>query len=274
MLRHLSIVIACILGLTAIAWADYTLAPEMNGRNWGTIVRGRSSTLNLELTSDANDYHLSAIFTVEFSQPGLTYSGYTWDSPYVTGGSDDWSAPGEANLPVTLALDTYQDVPGFDPNAVDVYFENSTPIIDGNDTIYTAGTIMNLTLAAPNDYALGDTIITAVPDTFDDGFGTIDANGDSLTLTCVLLADMDKSNSLNSDDINPFVLAMTDPNAYISTYGLDPNVVGDCDNSGKLDTDDIGAFVAIVVGGSTVPEPACLLLLALGGGALIARRRV
>ena len=87
--------------------------------------------------------------------------------------------------------------------------------------------------------------------------------------------DMDKDSKYTVDDINPFVLALTDPNAYLLAYGIDPNLIGDCDYSGKLDTDDIGPFVAFITGGgaSAVPEPACVAILALGTAAVIRRRR-
>ena len=78
--------------------------------------------------------------------------------------------------------------------------------------------------------------------------------------------------TVDSDDISPFVLAMADPNQYISLYGLDPNVVGDADGSGKLDTDDIDEFV-IIVTTSAVPEPLTLSLLAIGGAMFIRRKR-
>ena len=85
--------------------------------------------------------------------------------------------------------------------------------------------------------------------------------------------DMDGSGKVDADDINPFVLALIDPNAYHAGYYMDPNLVGDCDRSGKMDLDDIDPFVALLTGGSqSVPEPATLSLLAFGGLVLIRRR--
>ncbi len=91
-----------------------------------------------------------------------------------------------------------------------------------------------------------------------------------------LRGDMDKDGRSTSDDINPFVLALVDPNAYLAQYGVDPNLIGDMDYSGKMDADDINPFVrwCMSMSGQAVPEPACLALLSLGAVAVIRRRRI
>ncbi len=79
--------------------------------------------------------------------------------------------------------------------------------------------------------------------------------------------DMDGDGLLTGDDINPFVLALTDPNAYFEQHGRDPNAPGDCDDDGLLTSDDVGPFTQLIIGGSSgpsVPEPAALSLLAVG----------
>ncbi len=98
-------------------------------------------------------------------------------------------------------------------------------------------------------------------------------------LLAVILGDMNGDGAVNSDDINPFVLALTDSNDYLATYGLDPNEVGDMDQSGALNSDDINPFVSLLggsQGGSAaatkLPEPATVFLLLLGGLAVLSRR--
>jgi len=61
--------------------------------------------------------------------------------------------------------------------------------------------------------------------------------------------DMDGSGAVNNDDITPFVLALADRDAYVATYGLDPDVVGDIDGSGALNNNDITPFVELLTGG-------------------------
>ncbi len=98
--------------------------------------------------------------------------------------------------------------------------------------------------------------------------------------------DMDGDGHLNSNDINPFVLALTDPGAYAIEYGQDPNVVGDIDGDGFLTGEDIQPFVDLLLSASSapiprtgsrgrraIPEPATLMLLAFGTLALIRRKR-
>ncbi len=91
-----------------------------------------------------------------------------------------------------------------------------------------------------------------------------------------LRGDMDGSGKVDSDDINPFVLAIVDPNAYIAIYGVDPYPRADLDFSGKIDSDDIHVFVKLLVTpcGLSIPEPACLALLCLGALAVVRRRRI
>ncbi len=86
--------------------------------------------------------------------------------------------------------------------------------------------------------------------------------------------DMDDNRSIDWADISPFVLALTDPNAYAALYGIDADLVGDLNGSGEMNCDDIASFVnAIVTGPLVVPEPAMLLLLVAGAAALLLRRR-
>lgn len=59
---------------------------------------------------------------------------------------------------------------------------------------------------------------------------------------------MDLSGTIDFGDINPFVLGITNPTLYESTYGVPPARTGDLDCNGALDFGDINLFVAALAG--------------------------
>jgi Flp pilus assembly protein TadD len=60
------------------------------------------------------------------------------------------------------------------------------------------------------------------------------------------LGDLNCDGVVNFDDINPFVLALSDPVAYAAQYPNCDLLNGDCDGDGDVDFDDISAFVALL----------------------------
>jgi hypothetical protein len=88
-------------------------------------------------------------------------------------------------------------------------------------------------------------------------------------LLAIVLGDMDCDGDVDFDDINDFVLGLSDPVEYENQYGMLPDVKGDTDGDGDLDFDDIDDFVAILnapdsSGLQAVPEPAAAGLLSVG----------
>jgi sugar lactone lactonase YvrE len=106
--------------------------------------------------------------------------------------------------------------------------------------------------------------------TFVDKFGGmsgISLPSEIVVLPAAIRGDMNNSGGVDNEDIAPFVLALTDPAAYVTQVGLiDGDVRGDVSGDGVFDNEDITPFVNVLLGGapSSVPEPATAVLVGLG----------
>lgn len=101
-----------------------------------------------------------------------------------------------------------------------------------------------------------------------------------------VLGDFNNDGILNNQDIRQFVLALTDPDIYALAY---PTVnllaVGDLNGDLEFDNQDIAPFVTLLTGAgvslnldevnalNSVPEPATLSFLAIGGLIVLGQRR-
>ena len=61
--------------------------------------------------------------------------------------------------------------------------------------------------------------------------------------------DLNCDGVVNFDDINPFVLALSDPAGYQAAFPNCHILNRDCNGDGYVDFDDINPFVAILSGG-------------------------
>ena len=60
--------------------------------------------------------------------------------------------------------------------------------------------------------------------------------------------DLNCDGAVNFDDINPFVLALSDPAGYHSAYPNCNIMNGDINGDGLVNFDDINPFVALLTG--------------------------
>ena len=102
---------------------------------------------------------------------------------------------------------------------------------------------------------------------------------DSVALSYELLVgDMNRDGTVDTADVAPFVLALTNPTAYMSQHGVSEAgmiALGDINGDGAFDTADVAPFVQLLVAArsNAVPEPGSLTTLALAAMALLRRRQ-
>jgi hypothetical protein len=89
---------------------------------------------------------------------------------------------------------------------------------------------------------------------------------------------------VNTADINPFILALTNLQAWLdylrpilgeSLTDADLIAYADPNQDGSINTADIVPFINLLTGGggSIIPEPGSIALLGLGALAMLRRRR-
>jgi hypothetical protein len=75
-------------------------------------------------------------------------------------------------------------------------------------------------------------------------------NGNSDTFVNVIIwpgvGDLNCDGAVNFDDINPFVLTLSDPAGYEAAYPDCDIMNADCNHDGQVNFDDINAFVALL----------------------------
>ncbi len=71
---------------------------------------------------------------------------------------------------------------------------------------------------------------------------------DAVATPVLVVGDLDCDGDVDFGDINPFILALSDPAGYAAAYPQCHLLNGDCDGDGDVDFDDINAFVALLSG--------------------------
>ena len=80
---------------------------------------------------------------------------------------------------------------------------------------------------------------------------SLDENGNGVPDECEFtpqVGDLNCDGSTDVFDIDPFVLALTDPQSYAQTYPDCDADLADCNSDTSVDVFDIDAFVALLVG--------------------------
>lgn len=98
-----------------------------------------------------------------------------------------------------------------------------------------------------------------------------------------LLGDLNGDGWINTEDINPFILALTNPAGFAAAL---PHVnlfaAADINGDGKINTEDIAPFIALLTGsavmhgdadGTVIPEPTSVLVLLALSPVLLRRPR-
>lgn len=139
------------VALASSAWGGYFLETSSNGQHSIAVLPGQEFTVDIVLRRDLSDAQTNEAidacsFLVEVSQPGVKYVSYQWSSPFITGGTDDFSEPnqGSASFPmeITPASDNGW---GLSPGALDVYLANFNPGVETFDE----GVLVTMRLQAP-----------------------------------------------------------------------------------------------------------------------------
>lgn len=179
----LNMVLAC--GVASAGYVGSVVGLSEGGQQADTLTvsAGDVFTAGVLLESSDNAKNDSAIFRLAFSVANLEHDAgwYEWGDSYTTGGIDDRSRPGSDESGVITSA-THLDP--FDPDAVDVYFENLT---DNFGQYFSTGLLLTFTLRVPQELIdVGSFTIGFIPDTLTDGASIVDTSaGGSLVVNVI-----------------------------------------------------------------------------------------
>ncbi|MEO1237150.1 MAG: hypothetical protein AAFX76_10215, partial [Planctomycetota bacterium] len=109
-----------------------------------------------------------------------------------------------------------------------------------------------------------------------DGGGNVIVDGARFALR--QSGDLNLDGFVDEFDLDAFVLAVTDPDAYAFDFGRSVTTTGDTNADGVVDLNDVDSFALLVdldpdAVRAVIPEPQSAMALAAGGVVLLGRRR-
>jgi hypothetical protein len=219
------------------------------GQSWSTSVRvnddsGTTAYQWFGTMSVAPNGRIDAVWND--TRQGPTYEWSALYYSYSTDGGVTWSA----NEPLTPKWNSLIGWPGSPPQQkIGDYYQMRSDNV-GADLAYAA------TFNGEQDVyylRIGDFDCNGngVGDATDIAAGTSsDLNQNGIPDECEGLGDLNCDGALNAFDIDPFVLALTDPSAYAGLYpNCDVNRA-DINGDGSVNAFDIDPFVLLLTGGS------------------------
>jgi hypothetical protein len=163
---------AALFAVQQSAHANYILSAKESGTGNSSVSVAPGGTFAVDFIlsqSSGSDVNNSAVFQVNFSSPNLTETAYLWSGGYTTGTATDDSTPNTANkgggrpqTPTTITSSSFSGPAG----VVDIEMSN---VLESGT--FGTGTLVTVNFQVPISWAGPSSVtITAVPDTFQNGF--------------------------------------------------------------------------------------------------------
>jgi hypothetical protein len=214
---------------------------EKNGRNetpatasnLGSLSIGASTLVQQVSTRDSNDNDYYRINLAGDRRLSITLSpvGGTYNQGPQGGSSSSFNAAAQADLRLRI------------------YAANGTTLLNDINTTGTGAAESISQLDLPE----GDVVLRVT------GSGSTQMYQLAATSQVITRGDMNNDGVINNLDIAPFVAGLTDPAAFVTSFGYSPTLIGDINKDGAFNNLDIAPFVALLTGGrpatATAPAP-------------------
>jgi hypothetical protein len=208
---------------------------------------------------------------------GGQYDGFVWTNPNWS--EWGWTGPGDDEDPIASLGNQWNTLSDTDPG------RTTLDITEAYDYYYIALYMVTYAEGSPyfwlyNPPKPSDSMAVAV----DNIIFQLPVTGDDCPVPDPVLGDFSGDAQVNTADINPFILALTNLQAWLDYIGP---ILGECltdeqliayadpNQDGQINTADIVPFINLLTGGAPaiIPEPGSIALLGLGAMALLRRRR-